>query len=66
MPEPHQKPDEINVCTYCKEQINPRDLEAHAQECALIPEDHKKSLASKHHNVYETLETDINKQDSSK
>jgi hypothetical protein len=65
MTEPYQKPDQINVCTYCKEQVNPKDLKTHAEECALIPEDHKKSLAETHHNVYETLDTDIT-EDSSK
>ena len=59
MTEPQQKPAQINVCTYCKEQINTKDLKSHAQECALIPEDHKKSLAESHHTAYETIETDL-------
>ncbi len=66
MPEPYQKPEQINVCTYCGEQINTKNLKSHAQECALIPDDHKKSLAETHHKVYETLKTDVDDEESSK
>ena len=56
MTEHENKATNVNVCSWCKEQIKESEVDKHAGECALIPADEKENLKKTHQNAIETIE----------
>jgi len=58
MQDQKQKPTQIAICSWCKDQVKDTDKRKHAETCALIPADERNRILSEKDGVFEELKVD--------